>query len=89
MRSGGGRIRQNKVLVKRFLTASFLLGALPLLSFADVKYNVRVNPAAKNLSIRMQIDEAKETETVRIPAWCPGFYFRITRRLCLMSPPLT
>jgi predicted metalloprotease with PDZ domain len=75
MRSQGGRIRQNKVLVKRFLTASLFLGALPLLSFADVKYNVRVNPAAKNLSVRMQIDGAKESETVRIPAWCPGFYF--------------
>jgi predicted metalloprotease with PDZ domain len=23
----------------------------------------------------MQIDGAKESETVRIPAWCPGFYF--------------
>ena len=75
MRSQGRRIRQNKVLVKRFLTASLFLGALPLLSFADVKYNLRVNPAAKNLSVRMQIDGAKESETVRIPAWCPGFYF--------------
>lgn len=53
----------------------FLLAALPLLSFGDVKYNVRVNPAAKNITVRMQIDGAAESETVRIPAWCPGFYF--------------
>lgn len=52
-----------------------LLSALPFFASADVKYNVRVNPAAKNLSVRMQIDGAKESETVRIPAWCPGFYF--------------
>ena len=68
-------IRQNDVLVQRLLTSLSLLGALASLSFADVKYNVRVNPAAKNLTVRMQIDGAKETETVRIPAWCPGFYF--------------
>ena len=61
--------------MKRTTTLCLLLSALPLFASADVKYNVRVNPAAKNLSVRMQIDGAKESETVRIPAWCPGFYF--------------
>ncbi len=61
--------------MSRVLASFLCASALASLGFADVKYSVRVNPGAKSLSIRMQIDGAKESETVSIPAWCPGFYF--------------
>ncbi|MEI7986885.1 MAG: hypothetical protein WCI55_14765 [Armatimonadota bacterium] len=45
------------------------------ISLADVHYSVKPFPASKTFGIHMEITNAKEVETVRIPAWCPGFYF--------------
>jgi predicted metalloprotease with PDZ domain len=61
--------------VSRVLASFLCASSLAAFCAADVSYNVRVNPAARSLSMRMQIDGAKDSETVSIPAWCPGFYF--------------
>ena len=53
-----------------------ILGAMICAAgFADLKYTVKPFPASKSYGIHMVITNANETETVRIPAWCPGFYF--------------
>ena len=44
-------------------------------SWADLQYKVKPYPASKSFGVNMLITNAKEKETVRIPAWCPGFYF--------------
>ena len=44
-------------------------------SWADLHYTVKPFPSSKTYGIHLEITNAKETETVRIPAWCPGFYF--------------
>lgn len=61
--------------MSRVLASFLCASSLAAFCAADVSYNVRVNPAARSLSMRMQIDGAKDAETVSIPAWCPGFYF--------------
>ena len=76
------RIRQNERRMKFPPRVSVIKVLVPLLaasvcatSFGDLHYSVRPVPSAKSFSMRMDITNAKETETVRIPAWCPGFYF--------------
>lgn len=60
-------------LAKVLLPIVALLGAA--ISRADLEYVVKPNTASKSFAIRMTITNAKKQETVRIPAWCPGFYF--------------
>lgn len=57
-------------------------GLLPLLAIsfagiasADLDFTVKPNIASKSFAVRMVITNPKRSETVRIPAWCPGFYF--------------
>jgi predicted metalloprotease with PDZ domain len=54
-----------------------LLAATGMCAFglANIDFTVRVMPSAKTFAVKMQIDNAKELEKIRIPAWCPGFYF--------------
>ncbi|MFY9235356.1 MAG: hypothetical protein WAO58_12965 [Fimbriimonadaceae bacterium] len=52
-----------------------LLLALPSLAVADLHYWVRPDLPAKSIRVAVKIDDAKEREELRIPAWCPGFYF--------------
>ncbi len=51
------------------------LGLFATAANADIEYRVKPNLAAKTFAIRMTITNAKDKETIRIPAWCPGFYF--------------
>ena len=52
------------------LAAGFCASAL-----ADVNYTVKPFPSSRTFVMHMEITNAHETETIRIPAWCPGFYF--------------
>lgn len=62
-------ISLTKVLLLAFAAISSAI------AHADIEYNVKPNPASKSFAIRMTITNPQKTETVRIPAWCPGFYF--------------
>ena len=53
----------------------FLLVLSAAFAKADLEYTVKPNLASKSFFVRMVITNAKKSETVRIPAWCPGFYF--------------
>ena len=59
---------------KQSVIVPILLAAISAKSYAEVHYSVKPVPTAKTFAIRMQITNAAETETIRIPAWCPGFY---------------
>jgi predicted metalloprotease with PDZ domain len=61
--------------LKKFFTCVLLVTSFVASIFADVDYKVRVIPASKTFAVSMQLSSAKATEVVRIPAWCPGFYF--------------
>jgi predicted metalloprotease with PDZ domain len=61
--------------VKKLLFSIFLAIFVVANAFCDIHYKVRVNPAAKTFTVTMQLSQSKESETIRIPAWCPGFYF--------------
>jgi predicted metalloprotease with PDZ domain len=54
---------------------AMLMLAVYAVSWADLHYTVKPYPSSRTFGIHMEITNAKETETVRIPAWCPGFYF--------------
>lgn len=53
---------------------SFLFLGLSTCSWADIEYSIEPEPAAKTLRVSMRLD-AGEKQELRIPAWCPGFYF--------------
>lgn len=61
--------------MKKLLFSLVLLLTSIAFALGDIHYKVRVNPSAKNFSVTMQLSAANESEIVRIPAWCPGFYF--------------
>lgn len=55
-----------------------IVGFLPFLavvSQAQIDYRVAVEPTARAVRVGVTFPNAKEKETFRIPAWCPGFYF--------------
>jgi len=60
-------------LVKKAVVG--LLPFLAALSQAQVEYRVAVEPTARAVRVGVTFPNAKEKETFRIPAWCPGFYF--------------
>lgn len=53
----------------------FVLFVIARFGYSDVNYVVSPNLASMSFSVRMEVTNAKELETIRIPAWCPGFYF--------------
>lgn len=61
--------------MKKLLFSFLIALAVVASAFSDIQYKVRVNPAAKTFQVTMQLSQAKESEVIRIPAWCPGFYF--------------
>ena len=63
------RVSFIKVLVPLIATTVYAT------SQADLHYTVKPFPASKSFGIHLEITNAKELETVHIPAWCPGFYF--------------
>lgn len=73
-------IRQNERRMK-FLspkcTLAFVALAVVGTAHADLEYTVRPMPASKTFSMKMVITNAKQLETIRIPGWCPGFYFML------------
>jgi predicted metalloprotease with PDZ domain len=54
---------------------SLILLALPALAAADLNYQLKPDLAAKSVRVAVQLDEADDKVEMRIPAWCPGFYF--------------
>lgn len=44
---------------------------------ATVSYTLTPDPAARSFLVKMELSDAKEKETFRMPAWSPGFYFLI------------
>lgn len=59
--------------MRALLPSLFCLSAAS--AFADIEYQVKPNLSSKTFSVRMTITNPGTTEKVRIPAWCPGFYF--------------
>lgn len=51
------------------------LAFLPGLAAATVHYSFKPNPAAGTATVTVGLDQSAETETFRIPAWTPGYYY--------------
>src|SRR5512135_466015 len=51
------------------------LGLFPALALAEVHYTLAPEPANGCVRVSVSVDSPKTTESYRIPAWCPGFYF--------------
>lgn len=57
-------------------TLSFLLAlAATTIGAADLQYTLAPEPAQRCVRVTMEIPDAGAKELVRIPRWCPGFYF--------------
>ncbi|HVL39665.1 MAG TPA: PDZ domain-containing protein [Fimbriimonadaceae bacterium] len=52
-----------------------ILAALPAFAQGDVHYTLTPDLPARSVRISLRLDDAKAQEELRIPAWCPGFYF--------------
>ncbi|HWA82079.1 MAG TPA: hypothetical protein VG820_01495 [Fimbriimonadaceae bacterium] len=59
----------------RLRSALIPLALAPAFCFADVKYTLTPEPSNRTVRVTITIDDPKEEESFRIPAWCPGFYF--------------
>lgn len=56
-------------LFSAFSALTLCLGAR-----ADLKYRVVPEPASRSILVSLTIDSDRDSETVRIPAWSPGYY---------------
>ncbi len=55
--------------------AAILFALTSAAVMADVHYTLTPEPANKTVRVTIEVDQPGTSETFRIPAWCPGFYF--------------
>ncbi len=58
-----------------FRRALLTLALLPAIAAADLHYTLAPEPQHKSVRVTIVVEKPNATETFRIPAWCPGFYF--------------
>lgn len=51
-----------------------LVGLVPCLCRADLKYTVSPDVEQKKFKVTIKLDKVDDKVEFRIPAWCPGFY---------------
>ncbi|HMS56129.1 MAG TPA: hypothetical protein PKA27_12080 [Fimbriimonadaceae bacterium] len=44
-------------------------------AIAQIDYTLRVDLPAKSVRVSVRLETSESVQEVRIPAWCPGFYF--------------
>src|SRR5687767_14472012 len=52
-----------------------LLACLPAIASADLAYKLTPDLPAKSIRVALTLDKADSQVEMRIPPWCPGFYF--------------
>lgn len=57
--------------IRSYLTLAALF---PVFAAADVHYTLTAEPENKSVRVTIMVDDPKDSESYRIPAWCPGFY---------------
>lgn len=59
-----------------FRLASCLFAlALACWGWGEVRYTLEPDPVALNVAVSIEFEAPRADPVVRIPAWCPGFYF--------------
>lgn len=51
------------------------LALLPAAALSDVHYTLTAEPKSSSVRVTIAVDDPGDSESFRIPAWCPGFYF--------------
>lgn len=54
---------------------ALLLALAATQALADVDYTLRVDLPARSIRVSVRLEAAQAEQELRIPAWCPGFYF--------------
>lgn len=65
-------LRVKMEVMRRLL---LLLLFVPAASWAEIQYTLRPDPAARSIRVSIHVEDPGQHPTLRIPAWCPGFYF--------------